>query len=145
MNQTRQQQQIKRRFVNGDHRLAKRAHALVGRRVDATFGSGLHTAAPLGHPGRNCGPERRVVEIGAGQYQARTGLHAEQEYTYHRQLNPGDVLTAEAKPGKEWEKEGRRGGTLKFTEAITEYRDQNGELVITARSVGVTTEKAVEN
>jgi acyl dehydratase len=72
------------------------------------------------------------------------GLHAEQHYTYHRQLKPGDVLSATVVPGKSWEKEGRRSGKLKFTESVTEYRDQHGELVITARSVGVVTEKAVE-
>lgn len=70
-----------------------------------------------------------------------TGLHAEQHFEYHRHIKPGDVLTATVKPGKTWEKEGRRAGKLKFTEGITEYRDQNGELVITARSVGVQTEK----
>jgi hypothetical protein len=69
------------------------------------------------------------------------GLHAEQHYEYHRQLKPGDVLSATSKPGKTWEKEGRRAGKLKFSEQVTEYRDQNGELVITARSVGVQTEK----
>jgi len=72
------------------------------------------------------------------------GLHAEQHYEYHRQLKVGDVLKAETKPGKTWEKEGRRAGKLVFTESITEYRDQKGELVITARSVGVVTEKAPE-
>jgi len=45
------------------------------------------------------------------------------------------------KPGKSWEKEGRRGGKLMFSESVTEYRDQNGELVITATGVGVRTEK----
>lgn len=69
------------------------------------------------------------------------GLHAEQHYEYHRQLKPGDILTATTKPGKEWEKEGRRAGKLKFRESITEYRDQDGELVITARSIGVQTER----
>ena len=73
------------------------------------------------------------------------GLHAEQHFEYHRHLKPGDVLTAEVKQGKSWEKEGKRSGKLKFSEAITEYRDQNGELVITARSVGVETERAVDN
>lgn len=72
------------------------------------------------------------------------GLHAEQEYVYHRHPSPGDVLTAETRPGKEWEKQGRRGGKLRFREAITEYRDQNGELVVTARSVGVIPEKVVD-
>lgn len=69
------------------------------------------------------------------------GLHAEQHYEYHRPLKPGDVLSATSKPGKTWEKQGRRAGKLLFSEGITEYRDQNGELVITARSVGVKTEK----
>ncbi|MBU2548933.1 MAG: MaoC family dehydratase N-terminal domain-containing protein [Proteobacteria bacterium] len=70
-----------------------------------------------------------------------SGLHAEQHFEYHRHLKPGDVLTGETKPGKTWEKEGRRAGKLKFAENITEYRDQNGELVITARGVSVITEK----
>ena len=69
------------------------------------------------------------------------GLHAEQHYVYHRQLKVGDQLKAEVKPGKSWEKEGRRGGKLLFSESITEYRDQNGELVITATGVGVRTER----
>lgn len=72
------------------------------------------------------------------------GLHAEQHFEYHRHVKPGDVLTPVSKPGKQWEKEGRRGGKLKFSESVTEYYDQNGELVITARGVGVQTEKAPE-
>jgi hypothetical protein len=54
------------------------------------------------------------------------------------------VLRAETRPGKTWEKEGRRAGKLLFSETITEYRDQNDELVVTARSVGVRTERAPE-
>ncbi len=73
------------------------------------------------------------------------GLHAEQHFEYHRHLKPGDVLSATVKPGETWEKQSKRAGTLKFSETITEYRDSHGELVITARSVGVTTEKAVES
>ena len=69
------------------------------------------------------------------------GLHAEQHYEYHRHPRPGDVLTVTTRPGKEWEKEGRRAGKLKFRETIIEYKDQNGEPVVTARSVGVQTER----
>jgi len=69
------------------------------------------------------------------------GLHAEQHYVYHKTLKVGDVLTAEVKPGKTWEKEGRRGGKLLFSESVTEYRDQDGELIITATGVGVKTER----
>ena len=72
------------------------------------------------------------------------GLHAEQHFEYHRHLSPGDVLTAAVKPGKSWEKQGKRSGKLLFAETVTEYRDQNGELVITARSVGVRTERPVD-
>lgn len=68
-------------------------------------------------------------------------LHAEQHYEYHRQLKAGDVLTATSKPGKTWEKEGRRGGKLTFSESVAEYRDESGELVVTATSVGVRTER----
>lgn len=72
------------------------------------------------------------------------GLHAEQHFEYHRHIRPGDVLTATVKPGKTWEKEGRRSGKLIFSESVTEYRDQKGELVITARGVGVRTERPVD-
>ena len=72
------------------------------------------------------------------------GLHAEQHFEYHRHLKPGDVLTATNLPGKTWEKEGRRSGKLVFSENVTEYRDQHGELVITARGVGVRTERPVD-
>ena len=72
------------------------------------------------------------------------GLHAEQHFEYHRHLKPGDVLTGTNKPGKTWEKEGKRSGKLVFSETVTEYRDQNGELVITATGVGVRTERPVD-
>jgi hypothetical protein len=72
------------------------------------------------------------------------GLHAEQHYEYHRHPKPGDVLTATTIPGKTWEKEGKRSGKLVFSESVTEYRDQKGELVVTARSVGVRTERPVD-
>ena len=57
---------------------------------------------------------------------------------------PGDVLTGTTQPGNTWEKQGRRGGKLIFSESVTEYRDQHGELVVTARGVGVRTETVVQ-
>ena len=41
-----------------------------------------------------------------------------------------------ARPGEQWEKQGR-SGLLRFREHITEFRDETGELVVTARSVSV--------
>jgi acyl dehydratase len=70
------------------------------------------------------------------------GLHAEQHFTYHRTVRVGDVLSATSRPGKTWEKTGR-SGTLAFSEQITEFRDQDGELVVTARSVAVVRHPAV--
>jgi hypothetical protein len=73
-----------------------------------------------------------------------SGLHAEQHYTYHQPLRAGMVLSATTRDGQTWEKQGRRGGTLRFMETITDYVDENGTLVVTARSVGVRTERVVE-
>jgi acyl dehydratase len=71
-------------------------------------------------------------------------LHGEQRFEYHKPLRPGMRLEVSSRPGKSWEKQGRRGGTMKFTETITELRDENGELVVTQVSVGIMTGKAVE-
>jgi acyl dehydratase len=71
-------------------------------------------------------------------------LHAEQHYEYHRPLRAGEVLVATVLPGRTWEKEGRRGGTLSFSESITEFRTESGELVVTARGVGVRTGSVVK-
>jgi hypothetical protein len=84
---------------------------------------------------------RREPGAGGGGGGGGGGLHAEQHYEYHRPLKAGDVLTAKTFPGKTWEKEGRRAGKLIFSESVTEYRDQNGELVVTAKGVGVRTER----
>lgn len=98
----------------------------------------------IGEPWFGSGKTATGVESGSSDGGSGTGLHAEQHYEYHRQPRAGDVLTATTKPGKTWEKEGRRAGKLKFSETIIEYRDQNGELVVTARGIGVRTERAVD-
>ncbi|HET9692576.1 MAG TPA: MaoC family dehydratase N-terminal domain-containing protein [Acidimicrobiales bacterium] len=82
---------------------------------------------------------------GGGGGGGGTGLHAEQHYTYHRPLVAGEVLTPTVRPGRTWEKQGRRGGTLQFSESITEYRGADGELVVTARAVGVRTGQVVQS
>jgi hypothetical protein len=102
------------------------------------FGSGREATGrpqPTSSGGTGGGSE------GSGGGGGGTGLHAEQHFTYHRPLRAGDVLHATTRPGERWEKQGRRGGTLVFNEIITEYWDAGGELVVTARTVGVMTEK----
>ena len=71
-------------------------------------------------------------------------LHGEQRFVYHRPIRAGMRLRVSMRPGKSWEKEGKRGGKLRFSETISEYRDERGELVVTTISVGIVTEKAVE-
>jgi hypothetical protein len=97
------------------------------------FGSGKEPTGARANPTR-----------GGGGSGAGAGLHAEQHFEYHRHLEPGDVLRGVNKQGRRWEKEGRRGGKLQFMEVITEFYDQHGQLAITARSVGVRTEKLPE-
>ncbi len=71
-------------------------------------------------------------------------LHGEQRFEYHRPLRPGMRLRVSIRPGKSWEKQGRRGGRLRLSEIVSEYRDEAGELVVTATSVGIVTGQAVE-
>jgi acyl dehydratase len=74
-----------------------------------------------------------------------TTFHAEQHFEYHRPVRVGDVLRVFSHPGARWTKQGRRGGTLEFSEKIVEFRDRRGDLVVTSRSVAVTAARAVED
>lgn len=85
---------------------------------------------------------RRAGGTGGGSL-ARV-LHGEQRFEYHQPIRPGMTLTVTTKPGRTWTKQGKRGGALRFSETVSEYRDEAGALVVTATSVGVLTEKAVE-
>ena len=110
--------------------------------ASAQFNPDYHLRPTPGQPWFGSGKEPTGVTRSEGG--GGGGLHAEQHYVYHRHPRPGDVLTATQKPGKTWEKQGRRSGKLIFTESITEYRDQHGELVVTSRGVGVVTERPVD-
>jgi hypothetical protein len=83
-------------------------------------------------------PTSRASEGGGG---GGMGLHAEETFEIRRPVRVGEVLTKTTRPGETWEREGRRGGKLHFSETLNEYRDAEGELVVTARMVGVRTER----
>lgn len=109
------------------------------------MGSGANPTSTVRQPA----PEPKPAEAEGSDDKPKRGgggggLHAEQRYVYHRHPKVGDVLSATTKPGHSWEREGRRGGKLRFSESVTEYRDQNGELVVTATSVGVSTERPAD-
>lgn len=113
--------------------------------ASAQFDADYFLRPKIGQPWFGSGKEPTgVSREGGGGGGGGGGLHAEQHYEYHRHPRVGDVLTATTRPGETWEKEGRRAGKLVFSESITEYRDQDGELVVTARSVGVRTERPVD-
>ncbi|MGA3085668.1 MAG: MaoC family dehydratase N-terminal domain-containing protein [Thermodesulfobacteriota bacterium] len=123
----------------------------------AQFDPDYRLRPKIGQPWFGSGKEPTGIKTGSGKDPTEIkpgsgeesggggrGLHAEQHYEYHRPIRPGDILTATVKPGKTWEKEGRRSGKLVFNETIIEFRDQKGELVVTSRGVGVRTERAVD-
>jgi acyl dehydratase len=70
-----------------------------------------------------------------------SSLHAEEHIEYHAPIKVGAVLRVEVEPGKSWEKHSIRVGRLLFSEVISRYFDQNGELLVTTRRVRVVTEK----
>jgi hypothetical protein len=63
-------------------------------------------------------------------------LHAEQHFEYFAPFCTGDRITIKSFPGARWTKAGQ-AGTLKFSEAITEYHNQAGSLLVRARKVSV--------
>ena len=97
-----------------------------------------------GQPSQSEG-DKRAQERAEGEPILSRVLHGEQRFVYHQPIRPGMRLRVATRPGKSWEKEGKRGGKLRFSESVSEYRDEAGELVVTAISVGIVTEKAVES
>jgi hypothetical protein len=63
-------------------------------------------------------------------------LHGEQHFEYHRSVRVGQHLTVDTHEGDVTHKQGR-SGLMTFRELISEYRDESGELIVTARSVRV--------
>lgn len=88
-----------------------------------------------GQPWRGSG--RTPSGMPSGDGAAEGWLHAEQHFEYARPLRPGETVQVEVRPGREWTKTGSSGGTLAFAEEITEFRDNDGLVVVTSRIVRV--------
>ena len=136
-------------YVDEDYARATEVGAIIApptfAQASAQFDPDYALRPKIGLPWLGSGKEPTGVKPdGARSGGGADSLHAEQHFEYHRHPKTGDVLTATTRPGKAWEKEGRRSGKLMFREFITEYRDQNGELLITAIGVGVRTERPVD-
>lgn len=85
--------------------------------------------------------EGRGIDIGFRQEYA---IHGEQEYEYERPVRVGDTLTGETTLTDVYQREGGRGGTMTIAELETEYRDQDGDLVLTERSTVLETGGAID-
>ena len=73
-------------------------------------------------------------------------LHGEQRYVFHGPPpRAGAQLTGQVRVGDTWEKPGRRGGMMRFTQMTTEFRDNEGTLVAETISTLIETSQAVED
>jgi hypothetical protein len=63
-------------------------------------------------------------------------VHAEQHFEYLGPFRAGDRIVVASFAGGAWTKQGR-SGTLDFSETVTEYRNQLGDLLVRARKISV--------
>jgi acyl dehydratase len=132
--------------VYSDAEQAKRSE-VGGIIAPPTFAAAVAQFNPEGsrpRPGEKWFGSGKTPSGVEGKAPSAGGLNAEQHFEYFRPVRPGEVLHAETRPGKTWERESKRAGKLMFSDRITEFRDQHGELVISLRSVSVKTERPVD-
>ena len=75
--------------------------------------------------------EDREERLGAGLDYARV-LHGEQEFAYARLPFAGEILHGKMRISKDFTKEGRRGGSMRFVTYESVFTDAQGEEVLTA-------------
>ncbi len=75
----------------------------------------------------------------------RRVLHGEQEFDYLHPIYVGDVLTVTSAKVNQFEKTGRRGGTMTFTVYETTYTNQDGQVCVKAHSTTVETRREVQD
>jgi acyl dehydratase len=75
--------------------------------------------------------DERESRLGANLEYSRV-LHGEQEFSYKRLPLAGEVLKGTMRIAKDFEKEGKRGGSMRFVTYESVYRDSEGEEVLTA-------------
>lgn len=75
--------------------------------------------------------EERERRLGANLDYERV-LHGEQEFFYKRLPSAGEVLRGEMRIAKDFTKEGRRGGSMRFVTYESRFTDAEGAEVLTA-------------
>ena len=84
--------------------------------------------------------EEREERLGANLNYARV-LHGEQEFFYKRLPVAGEKLNATMRIAKDFVKEGKRGGQMRFVTYETRFEDANGDEVLTALYTLIETSK----
>lgn len=85
------------------------------------------------------GGGRRPIDV-----DLRRLLHGGQEFEFVRPIRAGDVLTAQARVADVYTKPGKRGGEMTFAVIETEFKNQDGDVVLYSRSTLIETSKPVE-
>jgi len=133
-------------YADPDYALTSRVGGIIapptfveaGIHFDADFPFRPRPGQPwLGSGAGPTGLAREELDTG-------TDMHAETHLEYHELLRPGMLLHVSSRRGRSWESLGRRAGRLRFGEVILDYFDQDGRLVVTSRSVIVSTERKVD-
>jgi acyl dehydratase len=75
--------------------------------------------------------EDRERRLGANLDYGRV-LHGEQEFQYNRLPFAGEILKGRMRISKDFTKEGKRGGEMRFVTYESTYTDAQGEVVLTA-------------
>ena len=84
--------------------------------------------------------EERERRLGANLEYSRV-LHGEQEFVYERLPVVGETLKGTMRISKDFEKEGKRGGSMRFVTYETKYTDAGGDHVLTASYTLIQTAK----
>jgi hypothetical protein len=73
-------------------------------------------------------------------------VHGEQEYVFHgAPPAAGERLSVQTRVDRIYDKEGRRGGRMRFAELVTEYRDvESGALRAESRSTLIETGQSIK-
>jgi len=137
--------------IEADH--VARFAAAVGAEQDPIF-SDPQAAQELGLPGPVAPPTFGVTQIfhvPRGERESRLGanldygrvLHGEQEFLIKRLPLVGETLRGEMRIAKDFTKEGKRGGSMRFVTYETRFTDADGDEVMTALYTLIETAKDV--
>ncbi len=137
--------------VEADH--VARFAAAVGAENDPIF-SDRQAAIEMGLPGPVAPPTfgvTQIFQVPRDERESRLGanldygrvLHGEQEFLIRRLPVVGETLKGRMRIAKDFTKEGKRGGSMRFVTYETKFSDADGAEVMTALYTLIETAKDV--